>query len=104
MENLYCFVLEVKEEHAQEYIDIHENPWPEVLKAIRDSGVKEEILFFYKNLSIVLIECEDYALSEKVQMDTDICRKWEDTIAPWIENPGIHFPKKIFHLTEQLQK
>ena len=49
----YCLVIELKEEFIEPYCDIHRNPWPELLKAIKDGGAKELLIWNYKNLSIV---------------------------------------------------
>ena len=55
----YMIVLEIKEEHLKEYCDIHRNPWPELLNAIKSNGAKELVLWNYKNLSIVYYETKD---------------------------------------------
>ena len=54
MSKRYCLIIEVKEEHIEEYIKIHKEPWREMLEAIRDSGITDEIIYFHKNQSIIL--------------------------------------------------
>ena len=50
----YCVVLEIKPEHLEEYKKVHRYVWKDLLKSIKESGVKEEVMFFYKNLAISL--------------------------------------------------
>ncbi len=46
MSKRYCIIIEVKEEHIEEYIKIHKEPWAEMIEAIRESGIKDEIIYF----------------------------------------------------------
>ena len=55
----YLCVIEIKPECRDEYIGIHNNPWREMLEAIRDAGYTNEALFYYKDQSIIYLECPD---------------------------------------------
>jgi len=97
----YCIVIEIDPEHADEYIAIHKNPWPEMLQAIRDAGFTNEVIFYHNNQSIIFIECEDYEASNAALRATEICKKWDSTVNPWFAKDGIIAPK-IFDLNQQL--
>ena len=98
----YCFVIELKDEYINEYIDIHKNAWPELLKTIKEAGVKEELIYNYKNLSIVFFECEDIDAIYKILGEKDVVQKWDAVVKPWFASEFI-FLEKIFDLNKQLE-
>ena len=102
MNKRYCLIIEVKEPYIEEYIKIHKEPWREMLEAIRESGIKDEIIYFHKNQSIIFMECEDFEASNLKLRATDVCKKWDDKLVPWFEEDGVYFPEKIFDLNQQL--
>jgi L-rhamnose mutarotase len=105
----YCFVIEIKPDKVKEYCDIHRQPWPEILKAIKEAGAQELLIWSYKNLSIVYYECEDLdALYEKLGK-LDVTKRWNATVGPWFaESPQLDGSgevgscEKIFDLNQQL--
>jgi L-rhamnose mutarotase len=103
MKKKYCLIIEVREPYIEEYIKIHKEPWREMLEAIRDSGISEEIIYFHKNQSIIFMECEDFEASNLKLRSTDVCKRWDDKLVPWFEDVDIAFPEKIFDLNQQLE-
>ena len=97
----YCFIIEIKEEYIKEYIDLHKNAWPEMVKAIKRAGVAEEIIYNYKNLSIVFFECDDIDSVYRRLADEQIVQKWDALVNPWFESEFV-FLEKIFDLNQQL--
>jgi len=55
----YCMVLEIKEEFLEKYKEIHLKAWPELLKAEKECGFTQELIWIYKNLAILYFECDD---------------------------------------------
>ena len=102
MNKRYCLIIEVKEPYIEEYIKIHKEPWREMLEAIRDSGIKDEVIYFYKNQSIIFMECEDFEACNLKLRATDVCKRWDEKLVPWFVENGISFPEKIFDLNQQL--
>jgi L-rhamnose mutarotase len=97
----FCVVIEIREECAKEYVAIHNNPWREMLEAIRASGFTNEVIFYYKNQSIIFLECDDFEKCNTRLRSTDICKKWDITVCPWFKgDPAI--AEKIFDLNQQL--
>lgn len=103
MSKRYCLIIEVKPEHIEEYIAIHKEPWREMLEAIRDAGIKDEIIYFHKNQSIIFMECDDFEYCNAKLRATDVCKKWDEKLVPWFEEVAIAFPEKIFDLNQQLE-
>lgn len=105
----YCAVIELKEEHLEDYIDIHKNVWPEILTAIRDAGAENLIIYYYKHLSIIFYECEDINEFYKNYGAKDIVKKWNATVGPWFEQSptldgsgSVETLEKIFDFKQQL--
>jgi len=105
----YCIVIELKPEHIKEYCEIHRNPWPELLEAIKEAGARELLIWNYKNFSIVYYECENLdGLYEKLG-GLEVTKKWNMTVGPWFaESPTLDGSdevgslEKIFDLNQQI--
>jgi L-rhamnose mutarotase len=107
----YCMVLEIKEEFVDKYKDIHVNAWPELLKAEKDCGITNELIWIYKNLAILYIECEDIGEAYKKVGLNDTEKKWDKTVSPWFKNievledsNKIPVLEKIFDLNQQIKE
>ena len=105
----YCLVIEIKEEFTGKYCDIHKNPWPEILDAIKNAGAEELLIWNYKNLSIVYYECDDLDKLYENLGKLEVTKKWNATVGPWFaESPtldgsgSVQTCEKIFDLKQQL--
>ena len=106
----YCFVIELKEEYVQDYIDIHKNPWREILEAINSADVKELLIWNFRNYSIVYYECGDINKVYKKLGQLDVVKRWNETVGPWfkkaptLDGSGeVATCEKIYDLKQQLQ-
>jgi L-rhamnose mutarotase len=110
----YCIVGEVKPDRLEEYKrlhrDIHKGPYRELLNVIKNSGVKEEAVFIYKNLAIIFYETEDLDRCYERQGRSEIAKKWNELMAPMFAssyefNVAKKLPvlEKVFDLNEQLE-
>jgi L-rhamnose mutarotase len=96
-------VIELKEKHVAEYIEIHRNAWPEMLKAIELAGTNEEIIYNYRNLSIVFFSCEDTIDEVFARLgEKEVVARWNEKVGPWFAKAGVVYPEKIFDLRQQL--
>ena len=105
----YCMVLEIKNKYVVDYVKIHKNPWPELLKAEKSSGIKEELIWIYKNLSIIYFECEDIEKVFKILADNEIEKKWNLKVGSWFKGQSdkdhlvkVNTLEKIFDLNQQI--
>lgn len=57
----FCFALDLKDdpELIQQYIDHHENVWPEILKSITDAGIIDMEIYNVANRLFMIMETED---------------------------------------------
>lgn len=97
----YMEIIKIKSEHAKEYIELHNHPWPEMLQAELEADMKKEVIFFYDNMSIIYSECEDYEACDKKLRSTEVCQRWDALVKPWME--GSIMPPKVFDLTQQAE-
>ena len=101
----YLIVAEVKPEFLQEYIDIHIDPWPEILEAIHEVGYLNELIWIYKNQTIIYLEVPEGKENDELNTllrATDVCKKWDVTVGPWFETDFVTCPK-VFDLNQQLE-
>lgn len=110
----YCIVGEIKPESMNDYIkyhkEIHKGPYKDLLKVIKKSGVKEEVIFIYKNLAIIYFEAEDIEKSYDFQGRFEVTEKWNKLMAPlfasayeFSSSGKLPTLKKIFDLNGQLE-
>lgn len=97
----YMEIIKIKPEHAAEYIALHKDPWPEMLKAELDAGIHKEVIFFHDNMSIIYSECEDYDACDEKLRATEVCKRWDETVKPWME--WSVRPPKVFDLVQQFE-
>jgi len=71
-----CEIMELKPQSKNEYISLHDNTWPEIIKALRKSKFLEEYIFILGNIVIIFIKCESYKDSKAKLNETDIFKKW----------------------------
>jgi L-rhamnose mutarotase len=109
----YCTVGEVKPEHLEEYKrlhrELHKGPYKELLRVIRDSGVREEAVFMHGNKVIIFYETDDLDGAYKLQGGAAVAKRWNQLMAPMFAsayefNVSDKLPvlEKVFDLTEQL--
>ncbi len=71
-----CELMRLKPERVKDYLDLHDNTWPELITAIRASGFLEEHIYILDNLVIVTMKCEDFAASVAKLNSTAVYQKW----------------------------
>ncbi len=110
----YCIVGEIKPEYLEEYKELHRNihkgPYKKLLRVIKQSGVKEEAVFMYKNYAIIFYEAEDLNGCYRLQGGAEVSKKWNEMMAPMFAssyefNVSERLPllEKVFDLSEQLE-
>lgn len=105
------FIQRVKEDRKQEYLEAHRNPWSEVVRTIRDSGVKREIIWIQDNTLFVYVMSDNFEKSIAYQNSTPTFRKWLEKMAPLLSEiqdysgeGTVQRLEKVFDLEEQLER
>ena len=76
MEKL-LMVIKIRPEMKKKYIDIHQNPWREMLEAIKEAGFINELIWYCEDQSIIYFECEngDYEAADKRLRATEVWKR-----------------------------
>ncbi len=75
-----CELMKLKPENIKDYIEMHNNTWPELVKAIRKSGFLEEYIYILDNLVIVILKSSDFKKSSNNLSKTPIFKKWTTAV------------------------
>ena len=97
----YLIVIKVKPEFREEYIKIHQEPWYEMLEAIKEAGFVNEVIWYFEDQSIIYLEAPDHDVCNAKLRASDVCKKWDITVGPWFAAEPV-MPEKIFDLNQQL--
>jgi L-rhamnose mutarotase len=109
----YCFQLQVKPDRIAEYRERHATVWPEMLRALAETGWHNYSLFLRPDgLLIGYVESPDLAAAQKAMDDTDVNRRWQAEMSPFFEaldaptpfrpDQGFLLLEEVFHLEDQL--
>jgi L-rhamnose mutarotase len=105
------FVQEVKPDKKGEYVDAHRDAWPDLLAAIRESGIEREMIWMLGNSIYIYIMTENFdramaSLAEK-QIFKDWIVKMEPLLAMIQDYSGegnVIRLDKVFDLEDQLEE
>jgi len=73
-----CFLLRVKPEHREKYLARHQDVWPEMLAALRETGWRNYSLFIADDgLVVGYLETDDFEASVRGMAATDVNARWQ---------------------------
>jgi L-rhamnose mutarotase len=101
-----CFVLQVKPERVQEYKDRHRAVWPEMKRALCETGWRNYSLFLRNDgLLVGYLETDDFERARSGMASSEINRLWQREMAPFFVQPSGELPdramlplEEVFHL------
>jgi len=101
-----CFVLRVKPDRLEEYKRRHREVWPEMLKALRESGWHNYSLFLRADgLLVGYLETPDFEAARQAMAQREVNRRWQAEMKEFFENldgrtpdQGLERLEEIFHL------
>jgi L-rhamnose mutarotase len=77
MSHKYAWVWKVKPECVEEYVKMHLNPWPEIMKAHSEAGIKNYSIFQNGNQFFYEFECDGDPNQAFAAMEKDPdCIRW----------------------------
>jgi L-rhamnose mutarotase len=94
MAEVICEIMKLKPENVKDYIDLHDNTWPELVKALRESGFLEEYIYILDNLVMVVMKCENFENSRQKLAATDIFKKWTSLVRDMLVGDEAFFHTK----------
>lgn len=107
MTKKYCWVWNVKKECLEEYVKMHRNPWPEIMKAHVDAGFKDYSIFQNGTQFIYTFDCDGDPMEAFAKMtDNEDCKRWNALTGPMLDvdlkggdvDAGVVLLKEIFRL------
>ena len=107
-----CFQLQVKPERIDEYKTRHAEVWPEMLRALADSGWHNYSLFLRDDgLLIGYVETPSLDEAQTAMAATEVNARWQAEMAEFFVELGDARPdtgfvrlEEIFHLEDQLRQ
>ena len=105
------FVQEVKQEKKDEYIDAHREIWPELLTAIKESGIEREMIWMHGNNSCIYMMSENFEKAMASLGEKQIFKDWLEKMGPMLAMMQDHSGEgkvirldKVFDLEKQLDE
>ena len=104
-----CFTLQVRRERMAEYAERHAAVWPEMLRALHDTGWHDYSLFLRDDgLLVGYLVTDDLAAAQAGMARTDVNDRWQAEMAEFFEeldlppDQGFWQLDEVFHLEDQL--
>src|SRR3954469_24335621 len=103
-----CFTLQIRPDRLAEYKERHAAVWPEMLRALRDTGWRDYQLFLRDDgLLVGTVVVDDLAAAQAAMDATEVGRRWEAEMAPFFTTGSDGRVKAelelVFDLDEQLR-
>lgn len=106
----YCFQLQVKPEHIAEYRERHAAVWPDMLRALAETGWQNYSLFMRADGLLIGYLEADKPLEElqAAMAATEVNARWQSEMAPFFADldgapdEGFLELDEVFHLEDQL--
>ncbi len=104
-----CFTLQVRQDRMAEYAERHARVWPEMLRALHDTGWHDYSLFLRDDgLLVGYLVTDDLAAARAGMARTDVNARWQAEMAEFFEeldlppDQGFWQLDEVFHLEDQL--
>ena len=79
------FVLRVKPEKIDEYVEAHRHVWPEMLQALRDAGIRNYTIFRAGNEMFGYFEADDLRQTAEFLAAQEVSARWQDAMAELLD-------------------
>jgi L-rhamnose mutarotase len=80
-----AFVLRVRPDKVDEYVEAHRAVWPEMLAALRDAGIRNYTIFRNGNEMFGYFESDDLEAAGTHMAAQEVNARWQDTMAGLLE-------------------
>jgi len=110
--NRYCFLLQVRPELLDEYSGRHAAVWPDMLRALDESGWHRYSIFARPDgLLVGYLEAEDLAQAQAAMAATEVNARWQAEMSKYFvglqgrpPDEGLALLEEIFNLDDQLRR
>ena len=80
-----AFVLQVRPDKVEEYVQAHREVWPEMLDALRGAGIRNYTIFRDGNRMFGYFEADDLAEAGRRMAAQPVSTRWQDAMANLLE-------------------
>jgi L-rhamnose mutarotase len=80
-----AFVLKVRPDKVAAYVEAHRTVWPELLDAIRASGIRNYTIFRRGNEMFGYFEADDLEAAGAYLATQEVNARWQDAMAELLE-------------------
>jgi len=80
-----AFVLRVRPDKIDEYVEAHSAVWPDMLQALADAGIRNYSIFRDGNQVFGYFESDDLARAAAFLAEQEVCTRWQDAMAGLLE-------------------
>jgi len=80
-----AFVLRVRPERIDEYVEAHAAVWPEMLDALRGAGIRNYSIFRSGNEVFGYFEADDLEAAGRHLAGQAVVARWQDAMAELLE-------------------
>lgn len=80
-----CFVMHLRPDRVDDYLAAHEEVWPEMLDALRDTGWHNYSLFLREDDGMVVgyLETDDFDRAVAAMAATDVNTRWQTVMSEY---------------------
>jgi L-rhamnose mutarotase len=79
------FVLQVRPDRIDEYVEAHANVWPEMRDALREAGIRNYTIFRSGTSMFGYFEADDLDAAARHMASTEVNTRWQDAMAELLE-------------------
>ena len=101
----HAWTWKVKEDRLDEYVEMHLNPWPEILDEHSAAGIRNYSIFQNGNQFFYTFECDDVQAAFRYLDQSEPCQRWNAITSKMVEGSfdfateePIEFLNEVFHL------
>jgi L-rhamnose mutarotase len=80
-----AFVLRVRPDKIEEYVDAHRAVWPEMLDALRAAGIRNYTIFRDGTHMFGYFEADDLQAAGEYLAQQKVSTRWQDAMADLLE-------------------
>ncbi len=99
----YCFLIQVRPELLAEYRERHAAVWPDMLRALRETGWRNYSLFARPDgLLVGYVEADDLDAAQRAMAMTEVNARWQAQMSRFFTGLGGRPPDEGFVLLEEV--
>ena len=79
------FVLHVRPDRIDAYVEAHRRVWPEMLDALREAGIRNYTIFRAGEDVFGYFEADDLEAADRFLAGQEVSARWQDAMAEFLQ-------------------